>query len=171
MITEETGVKLADRLWIAVALLQREMPLREDFLREEIRRKLREIGLMSGFPAGSYAAHLKEHLVANVPASSTKYRMLYEPRPGFLRLYRPGDLIDPSRQSRRPSKHIPKREEIPLEYRHLLDWYEEWSRNAPKTSAPNFDDDPLLRLRGSGRHIWADEHADEYVANLRREDW
>jgi hypothetical protein len=27
----------------------------------------------------------------------------------------------------------------------------------------------LLRLRGSGRHIWADEHADEYVENLRRE--
>ena len=30
--------------------------------------------------------------------------------------------------------------------------------------------DPLLMLRGSGKHIWADEHADEYVANLRK-DW
>ena len=30
--------------------------------------------------------------------------------------------------------------------------------------------DPLLALYGSGKHIWADEHADEYVANLRK-DW
>jgi hypothetical protein len=30
--------------------------------------------------------------------------------------------------------------------------------------------DPLLALCGSGKEIWADEHADEYVANLRK-DW
>jgi len=30
--------------------------------------------------------------------------------------------------------------------------------------------DPLLALYGSGKHIWADKHADEYVANLRK-DW
>jgi hypothetical protein len=29
---------------------------------------------------------------------------------------------------------------------------------------------PLLALQGSGRHIWADEHADEYVNRLR-EEW
>lgn len=27
--------------------------------------------------------------------------------------------------------------------------------------------DRLLALRGSGRHIWADEHADQFVQNLR----
>ncbi|MFP5235994.1 MAG: hypothetical protein ACLGSD_08820 [Acidobacteriota bacterium] len=36
---------------------------------------------------------------------------------------------------------------------------------------PNYEDDPLIRLIGSGKHIWADEHADEYVENLRREDF
>ncbi len=30
--------------------------------------------------------------------------------------------------------------------------------------------DPLLALRGSGRELWADEHADEYVRRLR-EEW
>jgi len=30
--------------------------------------------------------------------------------------------------------------------------------------------DPLLALRGSGKHIWADEHADTYIARLR-EGW
>jgi hypothetical protein len=28
-------------------------------------------------------------------------------------------------------------------------------------------DDPLLALRGSGKELWADEHADEYVRRLR----
>ena len=31
-------------------------------------------------------------------------------------------------------------------------------------------DDPLLALRGSGKHLWKDEHADEYVRRLR-EGW
>ncbi len=30
--------------------------------------------------------------------------------------------------------------------------------------------DPILALRGLGKHLWADEHADEYVERLRR-DW
>ena len=28
--------------------------------------------------------------------------------------------------------------------------------------------DPLLALYGSGKQLWADEHADEYVARLRK---
>jgi hypothetical protein len=27
--------------------------------------------------------------------------------------------------------------------------------------------DPLLALRGSGRSLWADEHADDYIRRLR----
>jgi hypothetical protein len=170
MITPETKVKLADRIWIAVALLQREMPDREAFARDEIRQKLRETGLMDGLKPQSVAAHLKEHLVANVPPSSTKYRMLYETRPGSLRLFRPGDKIDPGRDSLNPSKHVPKRDELPPQYLPLLDWYEEWSSKSTATLPRSYDDDPLIRLVGSGKHIWADEHADEYVENLRRED-
>jgi hypothetical protein len=32
------------------------------------------------------------------------------------------------------------------------------------------DNDPLLALYSSGKGIWADEHADEYVRRLR-EEW
>jgi hypothetical protein len=170
MITEQIEIKLADRIWLAVALLHRENPSQDDFDREAIRRKLRETGLMEGLKPQSVAAHLKEHLVANVPPSSTKYLMLYETRKGFLRLFRIGDSIDPGRQSSRPSKHIPKRDEIPADYRSLLDWYETWSRQASPVQSFNYEDDPLIRLIGSGKHIWADEHADECVENLRRED-
>jgi hypothetical protein len=32
------------------------------------------------------------------------------------------------------------------------------------------ENDPLLAAKGSGRELWRDEHADEYVRRLR-EDW
>ncbi len=39
-----------------------------------------------------------------------------------------------------------------------------------KKISTNIVNDPLLALRGSGRELWRDEHADEYVRRLR-EDW
>jgi len=30
------------------------------------------------------------------------------------------------------------------------------------------EDDPLLALYGSGKDLWADEHADEYIRRLRK---
>ena len=163
---------LADRIWIAVALLHREFPDRDDFSKDEIRRKLDESGLGAGTERSSVNPHLKQHLVANVSPSNTKrYRMLFETRPGYLRLFRPGDLVHPDRQHSRNFKQTPKYDEIPSEYRPLLDWYETWSKQAHAPDAPiNWEDDPLIRLIGSGKQIWADEHADEYVENLRRED-
>jgi hypothetical protein len=167
----DTTFLLADRIWVAVALLHRESPVREDFTKEEIRQKMRETGLMNGLKPGSVAAHLKEHLVANVPPSTGKYRMLFETRPGYLRLFVSGDWVDPRRQSRRPTKQCPNRDEIPSEYISLLDWYARWSERHEENPAPvKYEDDPLIRLIGSGKHLWADEHADEYVENLRRED-
>jgi hypothetical protein len=82
MNVTQREIFLADRIWIAVALLHQESPLRDGFTKDEIRHKLRETGLMVGLKAGSVAAHLKEHMVANVPPSSTKYRMLYEIQDG-----------------------------------------------------------------------------------------
>jgi hypothetical protein len=55
----------------------------------------------------------------------------------------------------------------PGRYRSLLDWYRDWSRDS---SSDRIKNDPLLALRGSGKHIWADEHADEYIRRLR-EGW
>lgn len=172
MQTTQTDFMLADRIWVAVALLHQALPLREDFSREEIREKLRQTGLMEGLKPGSVAAHLKEHLVANVPPSTGKYRMLYETAPGRnLRLFRPGDFTYATRfQKRKPSKSVPRLDEIPTEYRTLLNWYEQWCRDHSEPATVRYEDDPLIKLIGSGKHIWADEHADEYVNNLRRED-
>jgi hypothetical protein len=164
--------RLADRIWIAVALLHREFPYRDDFTKDEIRRKVSESGLATiEERKKSVNPHLKQHLVANEPPSTTKkYRMLFQTRNGNLRLYHPGDPIDDGRQYHQSPKHVPRRDEIPAQYHPLLDWYEDWAQEASRVSPVDYEDDPLLRLRGSGKHIWADEHADEYVENLRRED-
>jgi hypothetical protein len=166
-------LRLADRIWLAVARLHQLHPQAGSFSKLEIREELDKSGLGKGTNPASVNAHLKQHLVANVPPSTGKYTMLFglfETKYGSLRLYRPGDFIDPQRRSGRGSKYMPKREEVPSQYHHLLDWYEEWIGEQAPAKPVTYDDDPLIRLIGSGKHIWADEHADEYVENLRRED-
>jgi len=164
-------IRIADRIWIAAALLQKGHPSRAAFSKKEILESLESEGLAIGVERGTLNAHLDQHLVANLPPSSGKYRMLFETSDGNLRLFRPGDYTHPSRlQLRKPSKITPRPQHIPQRYHHLLDWYEEWSHDDARPQAPSYGDDPLIRLIGSGKQIWADEHADEYVENLRRED-
>jgi len=177
----ENTIRIADGVWIATALLHREHPERPDFTESEIVARFLAEGLPRGQHSNTLAAHISSHCVANSPRSRKRsnpgrlqggaYRILYETRSGFRRLFRPGDDVHPDRvQTRRPSKALPRREEIPEAYHYLLDWYESWIEASNQPSAMvNLDDDPLLRLRGSGRIIWADEHADEYVERLRSE--
>ena len=172
MANAASDLRLTDRIWIAVALLHQEFPSREDFSKDEVRRKLDESSLTTPEERKSLNPHLSQHMVVNNPPSTTtKYRMLFETNSGNLRLYRPGDYVHLGRQSHRSPKYVPSRDQIPARYRSLMDWYEAWSKETHASDAPfNYDDDPLIRLIGSGKHIWADEHADEYVENLRRED-
>jgi hypothetical protein len=174
-------IRIADSVWLATALLHNEYPDRSDFSEAEIQARLLAEGLPRGSHSNTLQAHVRSHCVANQPRSRkssdpTKlqggaYRILYETRSGFRRLFRPGDDVHPDRwQIRRESKAIPNREQVPEKYHWLLDWYAKWSGGPPPPDAVvDIENDPLLKLRGSGRHIWADEHADEYVENLRRE--
>lgn len=170
--TSGSDLLIADRVWVATALLHRQNPHRLDFSKKEIRECLRAEGLMDGARPDTINNHLDQHCVANTAPSSGKYRMLYETPRGNLRLFRSGDFVHPGRvQQRRQSKVTPKLEDIPMRYRNLIDWYEAWVGQEHAGQAPaSWEDDPLIRLIGSGKHIWADEHADEYVENLRRED-
>jgi hypothetical protein len=43
-------------------------------------------------------------------------------------------------------------------------------RAATRDISKKIENDPLLALKGSGRELWRDEHADKYVCRLR-EDW
>jgi hypothetical protein len=90
--------------------------------------------------------------------------MLVETSEGRRRLFRRGDAYHPARAD---SKISPDPRDMPSGYADLLDWYRDWSIAA---SRKLIETDPLLQARGSGKHLWADEHADEYVRRLR-EGW
>jgi hypothetical protein len=90
--------------------------------------------------------------------------MLLETSAGRRRLFRQGDSYHPSREG---SKTVPQRSDMPYGYNGLLSWYRDWCAVAAASAR---DADPLLSLAGSGKHLWADEHADDYVRRLR-EGW
>ncbi len=158
-----TSLKVADEVWIATALLHREHSKRADFTVAEIVERAKQERLFPVLRPGVYV-HVVQHCVANRPPNPGRYRMLLETGEHRRRLFRPGDLYDPGRDG---AKIAPAREEIPAEYHELLDWY---SQNYARRRAGGAETDPLLALRGSGRALWADEHADDYVRRLR-EGW
>jgi hypothetical protein len=159
----ELELKVADEVWIATALLHREHPESPDFTVDEIVERAKKEGLHKPFRRGVYV-HAIQHCVANRPPNPGRYRMLLETRPGHRRLFRMGDSYDPQREG---AKITPKRENLPPGYSSLLHWYSDWSARSASSAMKR---DPLLALRGSGKHLWADEHADEYVRRLR-EGW
>jgi hypothetical protein len=162
-VASKVHTKVADEVWIVTALLHRSHPKRQDFTIEEIMERARKEAGKEPLRPGVYA-HVIQHCVANRSPSPGRYRMLFETAPGRRRLFRSGDIYDPAREG---SKTIPNRQDIPSEYASLLDWYCGWNRDNVED---RIKDDPLLALRGSGKHIWADEHADEYIRRLR-EGW
>jgi len=162
-ITSGARVRVADEVWIAAALLHREQPSRTDFAIEEIVDRAQKEGLDRPLRPGVYV-HVVQHCVANRPPNPGRYRMLFETASGRRRLFRKGDNYHPAREG---AKITPAAGEMPPAHRHLLAWYRDWSAAAGQEAQ---EEDPLLALRGSGKHLWADEHADEYVRRLR-EGW
>jgi hypothetical protein len=156
-------VKVADEVWLILALLHRDNPNRVDFGIDEIMDRAREAKITSDLRPGVYA-HVIQHCVANRAPNSGRYRMLFETQSGRRRLFRTGDSYDLAREG---SKIHPSGDDLPEQYRDLLNWYRDWSMKAVGRATK---DDPLLALRGSGKDLWADEHADDYVRRLR-EGW
>jgi hypothetical protein len=153
-------LKVADEVWIATALLHRERPDSADFSIEEIVARVQHENLYGSLRPGVYV-HVVQHCVANRPPNPGRYRMLYETRGGRRRLFRKGDAEHPDR---RDAKSTPARNDLPSGYADLLAWYEDWCALAADRAVEN---DPLISLVGSGRHLWAEEHADGYVDRLR----
>ena len=161
--TTNAKVKVADEVWISTALLHREQPNRTDFSVEEIVDRAQKEGIERPLRPGVYV-HVVQHCVANRPPNPGRYRMLFETASGRRRLFRKGDTYHPARGG---AKITPAPEDIPPAYSYLLTWYRDWSAAAAQSSQ---EGDPLLALLGSGKGLWSDEHADEYVRRLR-EGW
>ncbi len=162
-VVSKPRIKVADEVWIAMALLHREQPAQLDFTVEEIVERAAREAIGGPIRPGVYV-HVVQHCVANRPPNPGRYRMLLETGPGRRRLYRKGEAYHPAREG---AKITPNQEDMPYAYNGLLAWYRDWC-SAAASSAPKAD--PLLCLLGSGKQLWADEHADEYVRRLR-EGW
>jgi len=162
-VATKPAIRVADEVWIVTALLHREQPTQPDFTLQEIIERAEKEGIAGKVRPGVYV-HIVQHCVANRPPNPGRYRMLFETSPGRRRLFRKGDGYHSVREG---AKIAPNPEDIPDRYRTLLAWYREWCSVSLKAAS---EADPLLSLAGSGRHLWADEHADEYVQRLR-EGW
>ena len=139
----------------------REYPEREDFTVAEIVERAQKEGLTPQLRPGVYV-HAIQHCVANRPPSPARYRMLFETGPNRRRLYRPGDHFHPARHG---GKCVPVATEILAKYHVLLTWHASaYGRRFLRAATA----DPLLALKGSGKALWAREHADRYVGRLRR---
>src|ERR1700688_2537812 len=125
------GIKVADEVWIATALLHRECPDKADFTIEEIMTGATKVAKPQPLRPGVYV-HIVQHCVANRPPNPGRYRMLFETAPGRRRLYRKGDSYHPERGN---SKITPSAEEMPDGYSGLLSWYHDWSSNSNLSKA------------------------------------
>src|SRR5215471_9914600 len=102
-------VKVADEVWIALALLHREHPGRADFTVKEIEARVAAEGLTDENRPGVYL-HASVHCVANRPPQGGRYRMMFQTGPTRRRLFRVGDPYDSARER---GKISPERDEIP----------------------------------------------------------
>lgn len=125
-------IRVADEAWLATALLHRERPEAPDFKLKEIHERARQ-EFRDDRPGVWY--HIVSHCVASKPPSPAQYRMLHETGRGRRRLYRPADPAHPKRKG----KIHPDKDDVPLPYRSLVDWYlEEFAaERAPAQGSSN----------------------------------
>ncbi len=152
-----THIKIADAVWLALAILHRSHPDRSSFTTEELTAAVRRLNL--GIKPQTLAAHIHSHTVANTKPNGGSYRMLIRLDDNSRRLFRQGDPVHRDRKG----KTKPKRAEIPPEFHDLLDWYDrEYSNDTSRK-----EEDPIEAMWGLGREIWSGTDADSYVASLR----
>ncbi|HWD39862.1 MAG TPA: hypothetical protein VG944_13525, partial [Fimbriimonas sp.] len=108
------------------------------------------------------AIHVRQHCVANLPPNPGRYRMLFATGKARRRLLLPGDPVD----SRRDGKILPDPNEVPPQYRELIDWAKQRYESARETKSVY---EKLIELRGTGKGLWP-EGADQFIRELRK-DW
>ena len=155
-------LKAADAVWIATALLQKNQPEAEFTVPQIVEAVERE--RLTNKPRSTIYLHANQHCVANRAPNNARLRMLIETPTGKRRLFHQGDAFHPERANART---LPDAKALPPKFQELLGWYKAWDQ---EQSPIRGKFDLLLRLTGSGKQIWSDQHADEYVRDVR-EGW
>ncbi len=118
-MTTELHTKIADQVWIALALLHKDRPEAEGFSVAQVKEKVRQ---EFGGVAPGIEPHIRQHCLADKEPKPGRYRMLVKAAKGKYRLFREGDNYHPDREG---AKTKPNSGEIPEQYQPLLAWYEE----------------------------------------------
>jgi hypothetical protein len=161
----KAGVKVADELFLVVALLTKENPDQVSFSIPEILARAEKEGLgKHRRDQGSLKQHAYEHAAANVPPGRGQYRLVFREKDNTVRLLHAGDHVHPDRNG----KEWPTEAEIPEKYRPLVKWAQDRFANNRSAGKPWLHE--LLALRGLGKEIWKGVDADKYVDELRG-DW
>jgi hypothetical protein len=154
-------IKVADEVFIATALLQRESPNRDDFTIDEIVDRVALENLYGRLRPG-VRVHVLQHSVANKKPNPGRWRTLYATGRDTRRLLRSTDEVHPERTW----KIWPALEEVPIKFHELI----EWAQKQFGTGGKGDDNRWLggvLALRGLGRGQWKDEDPDAHVDRLR----
>src|SRR5437870_5457581 len=93
----KANLRIADAMWIAAALLQRERGTDADFTPREVAERAVQAGLNDAARPG-LLLHAQYHAVASREPNPGRYRMLSETSRGRRRLFRPGDPYHPARE-------------------------------------------------------------------------
>lgn len=159
-------MKVADELYLALALLHQEQPDMAAFTVDEVIRRAEQEGF--GSRPESLRAHAHGHAAANLPPGKNgRYRLLFKQEDGRVRLLRASDYVHPDRHL----KLYPELQDIPEKYHQLVAWAKKVSEQGAYDA--NTRDGwlaGLRQLRGLGRDAWRGVNPDEYVRNLR-EGW
>ena len=121
-------IKVADEVWISLALLQYENLSAKSFSNKQIINRIKKENIYGSVRPG-IQTHIVSHCLANKPAKPNRCRMLFSLSDGTKRLYRDSDNCH---SSRRNGKTQPKKSDIPKKYRYLLDWYNNEYNRAKK---------------------------------------
>ena len=113
-------IKVADEVWIGCALLHKENSQRIDFTTREIVDRVATENIYENLRPG-VQVHVLLHCVANKRPNPGNYRMLYQTRRGYYRLFKSGDIYHPYREK---GKIRPEKKDIPKRYWSLIDWYD-----------------------------------------------
>jgi len=160
LVSKGLDLKVADAVWVATAILQKENPKAEGFSVAEIVDRVKAEKLTEG-ESGSVYLHANQHCVANRPPNQARLRMLFQTKGNLRRLYCPNEPFHPARNGR----FCPEPSELPASLLPLISWYEDWCVKHSRKAAAS---DPLLALAGTGEGRWG-LNAVAYVNKLRAE--
>ena len=163
ILERQSKIRVADEVFIAIALLHREHPEKADFTIDEIASRVAQENLHGEVRPG-IQAHIYSHCVANRPPRPSTHRMLYATGSGTRRLLLEGDDVHPERTG----KVFPDPDDVPPKYHELIDWAKRRYNQSGESKSRWLEG--VLQMRGMGREIWKGEDPDEYVRRLR-EGW